>query len=474
MRDARRASLALTLALGAVACATGSRPAWELPAPPPVEAPVVQQGSLHRATLENGLEILVLEDERLPRVGLGLTFRRGEAMVAPEQAGLASFTAAMLERGAGDRDALAFAEAIDALGASFGAAAGWDTLNASAAGLSRDLDFLLGVVADAVLAPRFDAAEAERVRSELLASLERAKDDPSTLANWYAAKALYAGHRYGTPVSGSAETVAALRLDAVKAFHREVLVPNNAIFYATGDVDAAALIAEVKQRFGGWAAGDVPAPGPPPPTLAPEARKIVVVDRPELVQARIVVTHEGIARSDEDRIPTSLMNSVVGGSGFSSRLMTTLRSEEGLTYGVYSGYALRRATGPFVVQTFTEVSSVRPALDLLLAELERGRAEPPGEGELAWARTLAIGRFSMGLETSDAVVSSLVDLDVHGLPRDSLDTYRRRVRAVTPEAVAQAADDHLHPDRTAIVLVGPAETIVPAVEDLGPVEVVTP
>ena len=230
----------------------------------------------------------------------------------------------------------------------------------------------------------------------------------------------------------------------------------------------------MKQRFGEWAPGEVPPHGPPPPAVTPAARKIVVVDRPELAQARIVVTHEGISRLDDDRIPTALMNSVVGGSGFSSRLMSTLRSEEGLTYGVYSGYALRRAPGPFVVQTFTVVSAVRQALDLLLAELERGRSEPPDESELTWARTLAIGRFSMGLETSGAVMSGLVDLDVHGLPRDSLDTYRTRVRGVTPEAVAKAAADHLHPDRTAIVLVGPAEALVSAVEDLGPVEVVKP
>jgi zinc protease len=126
------------------------------------------------------------------------------------------------------------------------------------------------------------------------------------------------------------------------------------------------------------------------------------------------------------------------------------------------------------VSTFTEVASARRALDLLLAELERGREEPPAESELSWARTLAVGRFSMGLETSAAVADGLVDLDVYGLPRDSLDTYRSRVRAVTEVEVEQAARDRLHPDRAAIVLVGPASQLVPQIEDLGPVEVVTP
>ena len=472
----RTASLgsALGCALALLACAPlAPGPAWELPPPPPPEAPVVQPGRLHRAELENGLQVLVLEDLRLPRVGLGVTFRRGEGSLPPDAAGLAAFTSDLLERGAGERDALAFAEAVDRLGASVGAGAGWDTLSVSASGLSRDLDFLIGILADMLLRPRFEPAEAERAKSERLAALERAKDDPATLAAWYAARAVYQGHRYGIPLGGSPETVAALDLPAARAWHA-TLVPNDAIFSVAGDVAAADVIERIRAAFGDWPRGEVRAPGPPPPDPAPAQRSILVVDRKDLVQARIIVGHEGIARTADDRIQTGLMNAVIGGSGFSSRLMTTLRSDAGLTYGVYSDFSLRRHPGPFQVSTFTEVASVRRALDLVLAELERGRAEPPGEDELAWARTLAVGRFSMDLETSGAVLAGLVDLDVYALPRDSLDTYRARVRAVTADEVAAAAREHLHPERAAIVLVGPAEAIVPQVESLGPVEVVTP
>jgi zinc protease len=207
---------------------------------------------------------------------------------------------------------------------------------------------------------------------------------------------------------------------------------------------------------------------------APAARTITVVDRPDLGQARIVVGHEGIARSDDDRIATSLFNLVIGGSGFSSRLMAALRGKEGLTYGVSSAYALRRSPGPFFAATFTRVEKLREALDILLAELERARSAPPGEDELSWARTLATGSFAMGLETSDAVTSALVDLDVYDLPADSLDTYRTRVRAIAPADMTRVAQAHLHPDRAAIVLVGPAKAIVPQLEGLGEVQVVQP
>jgi zinc protease len=474
----RTPSWAAAAALGLAACASlpglGPRPAWELPPPPPVEAPVVRPGALHRERLDNGLEILVLEDHALPRAALGVTFRRGAAIESRARAGIASFTADLLKRGAGHRDALAFAEWVDSIGASFGASAGWDSIDVGVSGLSRDLDRLVAILADGVLRPRFEPGEAARARGERLAALERAKDDPSTLASWYTARTLYPDHRFGIPISGSPETVTHLDAAAAREFYARVFVPNGAILYAVGDVDAADVAARVRAAFGHWAAHPLPDPGPPPPERTPEARRIVIVDQPELVQARITIAHEGIARTAADRVSAGLMNAVLGGSGFSSRLMEALRSEAGLTYGVWSGFSMRRQPGPFVVSTFTRVPEVRRALDIALRELERGREDPPSEDELRWARTLMAGRFSMSLETSDAVVQGLVDLDVYGLPEDSLDTYRARVRAVTGEQTARAAREHLHPERAAVVLVGPADKIRPQVEDLGPVQVVKP
>lgn len=471
----------LVVAVALCACAPlgprnpfSPRPAWELPPPPATEAPVVPPGRLHRSQLENGMRVLVLEDPRLPRVVLGVAFRRGESMLPAESAGLASFTAELMDRGAGERDALAFAQAIDRLGASMGTAAGWDSLSVAASGLSRDLETLLDLLVDVVLEPRFDPQEAKRARGELLAALERAKDDPSTLTSWYTARAVYGEHRFALPLSGTPETVARFDAAAARAFHARVAVPNDAIFFASGDVKADALIERVREHFASWPAGIVADPGAPPPAPAPPARKLVVVDRPEMVQTRIAVSHDGIARSAEDRIPVALLNTVIGGGAFTSRLMERLRSDAGLTYSVASDFALRRSPGPFIASTFTRVAETRRTLDLLLAELERGRAEPPDESELSWARTLTIGGFAMGLETSAAVMQSLVDLDVNGLPEDSLDTFRGRVRAVTAKDVRRAARAHLHPERAAIVLVGPASELVPQVQDLGPVEVVTP
>ena len=447
---------------------------WLEPAPPIATGPVVDPARLHVSTLPNGLRVMVLEDHRLPQFGIGVTVRRGAASETPAQAGLAAFLADLMERGAGDRDALALAEAVDGLGASFGVSAGWDTIGVQVGGLTRDLDALFPILADLALRPRLEAGEAAKVRAETLAALERAKDQPRTLASWHLARAVYGAHRFGLPLSGTPETVTSLDAEQARAFHTSLFRPGNAILYASGDVDPSDVVRRAEAAFGAWPAEPVPEPGPAPPAQSPAARRIVVVDRSDLAQAQIVLGHEGVARTDPDRIAAALMNSTLGGGGFSSRLMTVVREREGLAYGIHSGFRLRRAAGPFVVGTATRVAEARRALDLILAELARIREQPPTAEELAHAQTDAAGGFALGLETSGAMLASLVDLDVYGLPQDGLDTYRARVAAVTTEDTARQARSRIHPERAAIVLVGPAETLVPALEGLGSVEVVQP
>ena len=468
----RGGGLLLAAVLLAAACAP--RPAWELPPPRPSDAPVVRAGALHRAELPNGLRMLMLEDRRLPRVVLGLTVRRGEASVPVAQAGLASFSADLMERGAGERDALGLAQAVEEIGASLSVFAGWDAIGVRVSGLSRDLERLLEILADVTLRPRLEPEEAERLRGETLAALQRAADDPATLAAWNTARALYPDHRYGLPESGALETVAGLDAPAARDLHARWFVPADAIFSASGDFDAAALEARVAALFGSWSGGSPPAAGPPPPVRTPSAPQVVIVDRPDLEQARIVLAHEGIARTDPERIPAQLVNAVLGGGGFSSRLMRSVRAEAGLTYGVHSGFSLRREPGPFLISTSTRVPETRRVVDLLRAGVESMRTRPPDAAELGDAQMLAVGEFALGLETSAAVMGALVDMDVHGLPEDSLDTYRSRVRAVTPRDAARVAERLLHPDRMVLVLVGPAEQLEPLVADLGPVEVVQP
>jgi zinc protease len=430
---------------------------------------------LSRTTLDNGLRLRVMEDHSLPRVAMGLVVPRGAAAVGLEQAGLVSYMAELLNRGAGERDALAFAQAVDSLGASLGSASDWDAITVTASGLSRDFDALSALLADAALRPRFAPEEAARLRAQRLAGLERAKDDPRTLVSWNFANALFAGHPYGLPEVGTPETVARFDADVARSAHARFFVPDGTIFYVTGDVAPERVEARARELFGAWQGGQGEAPPratPPPPP--PAERRVVIVDRPDLGQATIYVGHEGLPRTDPNRIAAQVMNIVIGGGGFSSRIMSRVREDEGLAYYAYSGFGMRRDGGTFVAATGTRAPEAGRAIEMILDELERARSDPPSAQETKHARSFAVGRFSLGLETSDAILGSLVDLDVYGLPPDSLDTYRTRVKQLTQEDLRKAALATIHPERVAIVVAGPAEILEPQLERFGPVTVVQP
>ena len=468
-------SMLLMVSNGCAQLGFSEKRPWDSAPPTLKVGPVVDQAKVTRSTLPNGLRVLILEDHRLPRVGFRAVVARGAGAEDRAQAGQATFLAELMNRGAGKRGALALAQAVDALGGSLSVGAGWDSMAVSVGGLSRDQDALLEILADVTLAPQLKPEEAQKARSELLAALTAAKDDPGTLARWQAMAVLYPDHRYGLPVKGISETVATLDSKSARDMHARYFVPGNVILGVSGDVDPAVVLKEIKARFGDWKEGPMPAEAPPTPEVAPVDRKIVIADRPELVQTRIMILQEGIDRTDPRRIAAGLLNDTLGGSGFSSRLMRKLRSEEGLTYGVSSGFAMRRRAGPFVVSTFTRVEQTRYAVDLLLAQIEAIRSnKPQTPDELIKAKSYSVGQFGLGLETSSAVLGSLVDLEVYGLPTDLLDTYRARVNEVTVSKTDQVAQELLHPDRAAIVLLGPADQLRSQFESLGKVEVVQP
>jgi zinc protease len=454
---------------------SGPVPAWEQEPPPPVEGAIVPASDLHRATLPNGMTLIVLEDHRLPRVALGLKLRRGAGSVDPAMAGVAELAAEIMQRGAGDRDAFELARVVEDAGASLSVSVDWDTTGIALSGLSEDRALLFEILEDVALRPRFDDEEFEKALAEQQAALVSAQDDPATLVQWNALRVLYDGHRYGLPRTGSAESLAGLDVEDARAYWTERFVPRNTIFWAVGDLSASDVIAEAQRRFAALPDRSGSAGTPPTPAQTPEARRIVIVDKPDLVQTRIIIAHEGIRRTEPTRIAVNLMNDALGGSGFSSRLMQIVRAEAGLTYGVGSGFSLRSEPGPFSISTFTRVAEVRRVIDLLLAEMQAIRDDRPiDETELKKFISYNVGRFGLSLETSAAVLDSLVDLDVHGLPADSLDTYRSRIRAVGLEDVAEAARTRLHPYRAAIVILGPASLLVPQLEDLGRIEIIEP
>jgi len=471
----RRLVAGAALAAVALGCAAlRPRPVWDEPPPPIAEGPIVPQARLHRATLPNGVGVLVLENHALPRLEVGVVTRRGAASESLAEAGVAGLTLDVMKRGAGGRDALALARAVEELGASLSASAGWDSASVAMGGLSEDADALFAILADVVLRPRFDPKEVARARAEQLAAFEQEKDEPHAVASRVLSRVLYPDHRYGLSPDGVPATVAKLDAGALRAWHARLFTPAQSIVFVVGDIDADAALAHVRAHFADWKAGEGLAIGPPPPAETPTARRVVLVDRPDQQQATLVLATEGIERRDPERIAADLMNDILGGGGFLSRLMSKVRAQEGLVYGVGSGFSLRWYPGPFVVSTSTRVPEAGRVVDLLLGELDGMRTDPPSDAELRQSKSFAAGHFVLGLETSGAIAASLVDLDVYGLPPDSLDTYRTRLNAVTRGDLAAVAKRLLHPERMAIVAVGPVAALRPQLERFGPVEVVAP
>jgi len=457
---------------GGLACLT-VRPDFDLVGEIP-DRSIVDEERLQRFELSNGLRVLLLEDHRFPKLSLGVSTRRGGATEALSQAGVSSLMAEVMERGAGERDALALAEAVDSLGASLGVMPGWDSITVYISGLSRDETELLAILRDVVRAPRFEEDEIQRARSEQLAGLGRERDDPSALVRRHFTEMMFPDHRYGVPMIGSVDSVSKLDGDHLRACYDRVFNARSAVISVSGDFDATQLRQDLEAAFGDWREGQVAPAVEAPPAIFPEQQRIVVVDRPELVQSRIMLGHEGMSRSDERRVVNGIMNGILGGNGFSSRLMMKIRSDEGLTYGVYSGVAMRRRPGAFQVSTFTRVPETRRVVDLILQGIRGMQEAPPDEEVVGKAKSYDIGRFSLGLETTGAVLSSLVDIEIQDLPENSLDTYRQRVRALSAEDVAAEARRFLHPDRMGIVVVGPASELLPQLESLGNVEVIAP
>ena len=471
----KRAAAAVAIALLACGCAVlRPKPAWEQPPAPVAEGPVVPAERLHRVQLDNGIAVLVLEDHALPRLAIGVVTRRGANSESLAQAGVASLTLDVMKRGAGPRDALALARAVEEMGASLSASAEWDSTSVGISGLAEDADRLFDVLDDVVRRPRFETGEVARARAEQLASFEQEKDEPHAVAGKQLARLLYDGHRFGLPADGDPAHVAKLDAAALRAFHARLFTPSQMIVYVVGDLGADAALARVRQHFGAWPAGAGLGLGEAPPDPTPPARRIVIVDRPDLSQAALVIGHEGISRRDPQRIPADLMNTVFGGGGFLSRLMSVVRADAGLAYSIGAGFALRWYPGPYIVSTSTRVAEAGRVVELVLAEMERMRTNPPSAEDLRLVKSFSAGRFVLGLETPTAIAGALVDLDVYELPPDSLDTYRTRLRAVTQEDVAAAALRLLHPERAAIVAVGPAAALRPQLERFGAVEVVAP
>lgn len=444
--------------------------------PTPGPPPALKLPAIEKRTLTNGLPVWIVQHHEVPLAQINLIVRSGSAADPAGKFGVAAFTAAMLDEGAGSRSALELAEAIDFLGAQLSTTSSFDQSGIRLSTPTARMEDALALMADVALRPTFPSADLERLRTERLTQLLQARDDPALLVQLAFPRVVFGReHRYGTPGIGTEAVLKSLTRDDLVGFYRAHYRPDNATLLIVGDVTAEAVLPLVERAFGGWKA-EGPAQKAAELPAAPQVtgRSVYLVDKPGAAQSQIRIGRVGVSRSAPDQAAIDVLNAILGGS-FTSRLNTNLREEHGYSYGAYSAFDRRRGAGPFLAFAGVQTDKTAEALTEFFKELDRIH-EPIPSDELERARRyLALG-FPGEFETTGDLARKLEELVVYGLPDDEFQTYIGRVQKVTAADVRRLADQLIRPDSMAVVVVGDRARIEAPIRalNLGPVRVLAP
>lgn len=420
-------------------------------------------------TLPNGLVVHVFEDHSLPAVYYRMLVKTGASNEPAEKSGLAALTADVMRKGTATLSSEDLAEKIDFLGAGLEAAADRDFSTLTAQSRTQDKDVILGLMADVALHPAFSQAEVEREKSQTQAAIRQSRDDPATVADEHLAALIHGSHPYARPVSGDEHSVGGLTRQDLVDFHATYWRPNNAVLAVAGDVNAEETFAAVEKAFGGWERKDVPArPTAPSPDL--QGNRVRLLDKPDLTQSQVRIGYVGLPRSTPDYYANQLMNYVVGGGGFASRLTQEVRSKMGLTYDISTSFTYGVDPGSFVIETFTKNASVKQAISATFDVIKRYRDQGPTADELAKAKSYYLGAFPFQFESPGDVARQWVVAEFYGLGDDYFDKYRDRIRAVTADDVKRVAQKYLRTEPVALVVVGRADSVGPQLSSYSPVE----
>jgi zinc protease len=421
--------------------------------------------------LGNGLEVLILEDHRLPNVLIRLHLRRAGALFEPPAlSGLASATAQMLREGTATRTSREIAEELDRLGAVVETTANFGSVETvfSAWGLSENFDAWFSVATDLVLRPSFPAAELKRFKEQVRVQLRQQRAGTRFLANERFNRAVFVNHPAAV-VSPTAESIDALTPELLAKWHRERYSPAESILAIAGDVDPADLVPKLERWFAGWKT-PATAQAMPPNPVAIESRRIYLVDRPNSVQTTLTIGNIALDRRSKDFVPMVVMNNLLGG-GPAGRLFLNLREEKGYTYGAYSSFAALEYPGAWNASADVRTEVTEGALTELLHEIRRIRDSDVTAAELAATKRSVIARFAIALEQPARLLDYALTRKFYDLPEDYWDRYPDEIAATSAADIRRVARKYLNPEAVQIVAVGDGRKIKPVLEKFGTVEV---
>lgn len=407
---------------------------------------------VERLVLPNGIRLYLKQDHELPLVQATAMIGAGSIGEPAEKTGLAQLYASLLRTGgAGTLSPAEFDAKLERLAVNLSVAADTYATTGNISMQASDLKKGLSLLADLLRRPQLDPQRLELARRQLVEQIRRQDDDPGFVASRTLHRAVYGDHPLGW--IPTIESVREVTREDLRAFHERFVHPNNLWLAISGDFDQDRLLDLLQNLFGDWPTQDfIPQQIPPLPEAPPPAVYPVVRDLP---QTTILLGERGIDKSNPDLYPLKVMNFILGGGGFNSRLMREVRSNRGLAYSVYSYFDIgRRLPGLFVTGSETKTASVEQVVEIMQQQMREITETPVSAAELELAKESLINSFVFAFEDPHDIVNQTMRLDFYDYPSDYLERYREQLAEVTAEQVLAAARKHLNPEEQVVVLVG--------------------
>jgi len=419
----------------------------------PVALPARAEVAIQELTTPGGINTWLVEDHSIPFVALELRFRGGASLDAPGKRGATNLMTALLEEGAGDMDSRAFSRARDGLAASFSYDTDNDTISISAHFLTENRAQAMALLRESLLNPRFDQPAIDRVKAQVVSIIQSDEKDPGALAGKAFRTLVYGDHPYGSSLNGTLESVAALTREDIQAAHLATLARDRLYVSAVGDITAEDLTKLLDDLL-----GNLPATGAPLPAQAdvnlPGGIKVVEYDTPQSVAT---FAQPGIDRDDPDFFAAYILNHILGGGSFESRLMQEVREKRGLTYGVYSYLVDRDNAQVWMGSVASANDRIAEAIKVIRDEWARLKTDGVTEAELKDAKTYLTGAYPLRFDGNGPIANIAVSMQREGLPTDYIATRNDRINSVTLEDINRVADELVQPDALTFVVVGKPE-----------------
>ena len=418
-------------------------------------------------TLKNGLTVYLMEQHEVPLINVSAVFDAGAVQDAGRY-GLANMTADALLFGSAKYTKAQLEEKAEFVGASLNTFAGKEVAKLTASFAVKDQDLLFDLIQDVLTKPTFDPAEFDKYKTRMLLQLTQQKESPRSVINNYFGRLVYDKHPYANPTTGTPSAVSAITAADARQFYQKNYTTDRAAIAIVGDFNPADMKTRITKLFGNWQTAAATSPKLGDPTFDFTGNRVLLVNKDDARETTFLIGGKGIAQSNPDFIPVTVVNTILGGR-FTSWLNDALRVNSGLTYGANSGFSTYRKPGTFAISTFTKNSTTTEAIDLALHVLDSLHRTGIDEKTLASAKNYVKASFPPRYESAGALANLLTDMFSLGFDESFINNFQQNVDGLTVAKTRQIIDQYFPANNLQLVLIGKADAIRDKVKKYGTV-----